>query len=413
TVSLGGTGQAPVAALSPASLDFPGQSVHVTSAPETVTLTDSGGLPLTISNVSVTSPFAIQSSNCPSPSSSLPAGQGCTINLTFTAGFAGTTFGSLVVSDNSLGSATQTVSLTGEATVSFGAQLAGTTSVPQAVTIANGSTTKSVTVTSVTATGDFAVASNPCGVIVPGGNCAPMVTFKPTAGGTRKGALVITDNSPGSPHMVALSGTGEDFALSTNQVSATVAAGGTATFTLLVASQGGFNQTVNLSCALPATMAHATCAVTPSSVTPSSATAATPTVTITTTAPTMVAPQFRQRPDGLPGVPGLFGAEPWAHRHVPLQMLWLLALALLAAVAASCVSPLRSISARRSSPLQLSRIARALTLLMLLAWAACGGGPAPVHLAGTAPGNYTITLTATDPQASLTQTTTVNLTVSQ
>ena len=84
---------------------------------------------------------------------------------------------------------------------------------------------------------------------------------------------------------------------------------------------------MNLSCALPATMAHATCAVTPSSVTPSSATAATPTVTITTTAPTMVAPQFRQRPDGLPGVPGLFGAEPWAHRHVPLQMLWLLALA--------------------------------------------------------------------------------------
>jgi len=80
----------------------------------------------------------------------------------------------------------------------------------------------------------------------------------------------------------------------------------------------------------------------------------------------MVMPQSRQRPDGMPG---LFGAEPWAHRHAPLQMLW------------------------------------------LLAWAACGGGAVVTHTPGTPAGTYTITLTATDPQAGLTQTATANLTV--
>ncbi len=57
------------------------------------------------------------------------------------------------------------------------------------------------------------------------------------------------------------------------------------------------------------------------------------------------------------------------------------------------------------------RFALALALLMLLAWAACGGGGNVVHLAGTPPGTYKITITGTDTQAHLTQTTTVNLTV--
>ena len=63
------------------------------------------------------------------------------------------------------------------------------------------------------------------------------------------------------------------------------------------------------------------------------------------------------------------------------------------------------------SPLQLSRIALAVTLLVLLAWAACGGGAVVTHTPGTPAGTYTITLTATDPQAGLTQTATANLTV--
>jgi hypothetical protein len=36
-------------------------------------------------------------------------------------------------------------------------------------------------------------------------------TFKPIAGGNRTGILTITDNAPGSPHTVTLTGTGQDF----------------------------------------------------------------------------------------------------------------------------------------------------------------------------------------------------------
>jgi hypothetical protein len=34
------------------------------------------------------------------------------------------------------------------------------------------------------------------------------VTFTPTATGTRTGAITITDNTSGSPHIVSLTGTG-------------------------------------------------------------------------------------------------------------------------------------------------------------------------------------------------------------
>ena len=406
TVSLTGTGLEGQVSLSASALSFSG-SLGVTTSSQTVTLTNTGNGALTISSLAAITPFA-DTTTCPVSASTLAASASCIISVTFTAGVVGTTYGSVTISDDGQGSP-QIVGLTGSTSVSFSApQVAGTTSAPQTITLTNASAS-AVTISGLSATGDFAVASNTCGTLSPGGSCSPMVTFKPTAGGTRTGSLVITDTSPGSPHMVALSGTGEDFAVTTTgQQSATVKAGGTATFTLSVASQGGFNQTVNLSCALPATMTHATCAVTPSSVTPSGATASTALVTITTTAPTMVMPQSRQRPDGMPG---LFGAEPWAHRHAPLQMLWLLALGGLLAVAASCASPKWISAARRSSPLQLSRIALAVTLLVLLAWAACGGGAVVTHTPGTPAGTYTITLTATDPQAGLTQTATANLTV--
>jgi hypothetical protein len=57
-------------------------------------------------------------------------------------------------------------------------------------------------------------------------------------------------------------------------------------------------------------------------------------------------------------------------------------------------------------------VSLALTLLMLLAWVACGGGAANViHTPGTPAGTYTINFSAADPQANLTHPATVQLTV--
>jgi hypothetical protein len=89
--------------------------------------------------------------------------------------------------------------------------------------------TDALTVSNVTASGDFAVQSNNCGTVpASGGSCAIQVTFTPTATGTRNGTLTITDSSAGSPHKVTLTGLGS-MALTVSPTSLTFASQATGT----------------------------------------------------------------------------------------------------------------------------------------------------------------------------------------
>jgi FG-GAP-like repeat/Abnormal spindle-like microcephaly-assoc'd, ASPM-SPD-2-Hydin/FG-GAP repeat len=91
--------------------------------------------------------------------------------------------------------------------LSFGAQALDTASSPQTVTMTN-TGSAAVAVASVAISGDFA-QTNTCGsAVAAGASCTISVTFTPTAAGTRTGAITITDNAPGSPHVVSLTGTG-------------------------------------------------------------------------------------------------------------------------------------------------------------------------------------------------------------
>jgi hypothetical protein len=68
-------------------------------------------------------------------------------------------------------------------------------------------------------------------------NCTLSVTFKPTAAGTRTGAVTIADDAVGRLQTGALTGTGENFTFTAppgSSTSATVSPGGTATYTLSV-----------------------------------------------------------------------------------------------------------------------------------------------------------------------------------
>jgi hypothetical protein len=65
--------------------------------------------------------------------------------------------------------------------------------------------TSSLTITNITASGDFSIASTPiaCQVVVTvaaGGTCTVFVQFTATALGVRNGVVSITDNAPGTPH---------------------------------------------------------------------------------------------------------------------------------------------------------------------------------------------------------------------
>ncbi|MBM9508923.1 choice-of-anchor D domain-containing protein [Actinacidiphila acididurans] len=120
-----------------------------------------------------------------------PAGQLSDFEV-FPSGGSGNSSATLSVSPGSL---------------TFASQALNTTSQAQTVTVTN-SGTATASVSSIAASGDFA-QTNTCGTsIAAGASCAVTVTFKPTASGTRTGAVTITSNASNSPTSIALSGTG-------------------------------------------------------------------------------------------------------------------------------------------------------------------------------------------------------------
>jgi hypothetical protein len=84
TVALTGTGNGPVATLSPTSLSFGIQGRNTTSAPKTVTLTNSGNATLTVSSYSFTGSNPTNFAQTHTCGSTLAAGASCTISVTFT-----------------------------------------------------------------------------------------------------------------------------------------------------------------------------------------------------------------------------------------------------------------------------------------------------------------------------------------
>ena len=91
--------------------------------------------------------------------------------------------------------------------LTFPAQIIGTSSRPRTVTLTNTGTVTLV-INAIEASGDFS-QTNDCGSAVSAeASCTISVTFKPTKAGTRTGALSISDNATGGPRTVALSGTG-------------------------------------------------------------------------------------------------------------------------------------------------------------------------------------------------------------
>jgi hypothetical protein len=274
-------------------------------------------------------------------------------------------------------------------TLDFGQRIVGATAT-QTVTLTNaGEAALNISNISIAdPSGDFPQTNN-CGTsLAPGGNCTITVTFDPTAVGTRAGTLTITDNAPGSPHTVALSGIGTDFAVgaaSGGSTTATVTAGGTATYNLSLVPSG-FVGTAALSCAWQTQQPRGTnCTVSPTSVSLDGTTAAPFTVNVTTTARSMAGPQ----PHGRPGARG-------RHLILPL-MVSLFGLAVFAAL----VAPRR----------QRVYVGLAASLVLITLWASCGGrggGGAPPQ-SGTPAGSYSLAVTATASGASRSATLTLQV----
>ena len=195
-------------------LSFTPQLLGTSSAPQSVTLRNTGAMALSIASISTKPPFHL-STTC---QSSVPPGGTCTLSVTFEPSVIG--FKSGVVSLNdSASSKPQAIELNGIGTVisysptklSFGSLKVGTKSAPQVVTVTNtGSTT--VTVTKIKIADvippDYFQTNNCGSQIAPGASCTINVTFKPTRTGPRTATLEIFDSGGASPQQISLTGTG-------------------------------------------------------------------------------------------------------------------------------------------------------------------------------------------------------------
>jgi hypothetical protein len=219
-----------VASLAPASVPFLAQDLGTESAPKTVTLTNTGVGVTSVLNVSTvatdTADYVVKTDSC--TAAALNPGASCSVTVAFAPTAAGSRPGALTFTDSAAGSP-QTVALSGTgvsvgatpaplvlvdpANVSFAGRVVGRPSLAKYATILNVGNAP-LTISGLGAgTGDFAVAGGTCTatptiVLAAGQSCTAGVTFTPSATGPRTGTLVITDDAAGSPHQVALSGTG-------------------------------------------------------------------------------------------------------------------------------------------------------------------------------------------------------------
>jgi hypothetical protein len=206
---------------------FPSESVgsNVNQPnPQTVTLTNTGNSPVTISSIVSSSAAFVVSNSCPVSPSTLPpgpTGNTCTFSVTFTPSAAGHASGTVTITDSAPGASptvavsgtgltdTKTVAVT-PASLVFIPQLVGTTSATQSVTV-NNTGNANITMNSVTVTGNYSITSNGCPatyVLTPATNCSISIAFTPLQAKVLTGTLTITDTATSPTQKVTLTGTG-------------------------------------------------------------------------------------------------------------------------------------------------------------------------------------------------------------
>jgi hypothetical protein len=256
--------------LAPLALTFSAQQLNTASAGQQITLTNAGGVALSLIAARIVSGDFIAVNNC---GSSLAPNSTCAITVTFAPKSVGQQNGSLSVSDQFR---TQTVALTGTGlappgvslspanALAFGAVGLGFSAPAQTVTLTNNGGVP-LAISSIAATGDFTLVtgSNTCGgSLAPAAICTVQVVFTPTTAGPRTGTVTFTDNAANSPQTLALTGTGIDFALASNgPASITINSGQSATYALLLTSTAGLPGSVAFTCA--GVPAHSVCTVNP------------------------------------------------------------------------------------------------------------------------------------------------------
>lgn len=195
---------------------------------EAVRVRNSGAGPLDVKDVTITGAderdFVVTNQTC--TRGSVAPGESCGIVVEFRPRGAGSRGAQILITDNAPGNPHR-VLLSGTSreapptpgvkvapgAVNFGSGVVGRTRIPSHVQVMSVGT-GALQVTRITSGGanaqDFTVVNETCAAspIRPDTSCTIVVEFKPQGAGPRSGYLMFTDNAPGSPHRIALTGEG-------------------------------------------------------------------------------------------------------------------------------------------------------------------------------------------------------------
>jgi len=200
------------------SLNFGLLQIGLTSPSQTVTVTNVSTHTVTFTGITHSGDFS-GSNTCPT-TTPLGSGQNCTITITFSPTAAGTRNGAVTLKDNSPGSPTQTIALTGigetgalgftPASLNLGSVAVGFSSTQSATLTNDGAAPVNITGFAMSPNdGTFTQTNNCPGTLNVQQTCTFQIAFTPPDVFTYNATLSVTNNATG-PAKLALSGTGLD-----------------------------------------------------------------------------------------------------------------------------------------------------------------------------------------------------------
>jgi len=232
--------------LSTGSLSFPATSVGDTSAPQTVTLTNTGNTLLQILSATTSTDFSIQD-GC----TAVPVGNTCSITVTSAPKSSGIKIAALEIATNGA-SALEFVTLFNVATTSsltinpasldFGQVQIGASS-SLSVQISNTGTAP-ISFTSIQPSGPYSVTGTcpaSSATLAPTASCTEQVTFTPVSTGTLTGSIAFSTSASTTPILVPLTGVGISSKLSVNPTAlafGTIIVGSSANLQITLSNQG-------------------------------------------------------------------------------------------------------------------------------------------------------------------------------
>ncbi|RSZ61134.1 choice-of-anchor D domain-containing protein [Massilia atriviolacea] len=238
SVALSGTASASPQAtigVSATSIDFGALAINAPSAPQSITINNSGQSPLTFSALTLggANPAIFSLGGACAVSKPLAAGASCALTVVAQPTAGGAFAGNLTVASNAANgnvtiglagsgaSATAAASATPSA-LAFGSQTIGSAAGTQSVTLANtGNVSLAFSSIAFNGAAAFSVAPGThCGApLAPGATCSVPVLFAPSAAGSFAATLVASFN--GGAVQVAVSGAGTTAAVATPTLSDT------------------------------------------------------------------------------------------------------------------------------------------------------------------------------------------------